>query len=60
METVKVKCPYKNCKVSIVAEIKADQIKDISEKDLEILKQQVTEQILPGLKKHHKDGHPKQ
>lgn len=55
---VKIECPYPNCDKAITAEVKSNWDK-MSEKEQEELRQQVRNRLLPGLRKHHKDGHPK-
>lgn len=55
---VKIDCPTKGCKKSFAAEVKANW-DGMTADQKQQLKDQVRAQLLPGLKKHHKDGHPK-
>jgi hypothetical protein len=55
---VKVDCPFKGCPKALKAEVSADWDK-FTDEQAEDLRTQVRNQLLPGLKKHHKDGHPK-
>lgn len=55
---VTIDCPVKNCRKALKAEVNAEWDKMTKEQKQQ-LKDQVRAQLLPGLKKHHKDGHPK-
>lgn len=58
VKIVKIDCPYKGCDKSLAAEVNANW-DDMTEDQQAQLKAQVHNRFLPGLKKHHKDGHPK-
>lgn len=55
---ITIECPVKKCSKSLKAEVNADW-DNMTEDQQTQLKSQVRNRLLPGLKKHHKDGHPK-
>lgn len=55
---VTIECPFKKCDKSLAAEVNAD-FDNMTDDQVAELEAQVRNQLLPGLKKHHKDGHPK-
>lgn len=57
-ELVEIDCPIKKCHHQLKAEVNADW-ENMSDDEQAQLKAQVRNRLLPGLKKHHKDGHPK-
>lgn len=57
-KVITIQCPTKKCEKSLAAEVNAEW-DNMTEEQQEQLKAQVRNRLLPGLKKHHKDGHPK-
>lgn len=58
VKMVKIECPAKGCDKALSAEVRANW-DNMTKQQRQELKAQVRAQLLPGLKKHHKDGHPK-
>lgn len=56
---VKVDCPFKKCNHQLQGEVNAEW-DSMSQQEQDTLMAQVRNRLLPGLKKHHKDGHPKE
>lgn len=56
---VKVDCPFKRCKEQLQAEVSVDWDR-LNEEQTDLLISQVKNRLMPGFKKHHKDGHPKE
>lgn len=54
-----VDCPYDGCNEKLVAEITAP-LSDMSETEQDELLSQVRKRLTTAIKKHHKDGHPKE
>lgn len=58
VKLVQVDCPYRDCEKSLGAEVNADWANMKPSEQNELINS-VKKRLLPGLKKHHKDGHPK-
>lgn len=55
MQTIKLDCPAKDCKVTVFAEINTSVV---PKEEREKLMADAREHLLKSTQKHHDDGHP--